>query len=340
MRLRIPSGSSDRYLYFVALDSTDLKTREAGFSSFTVVRSRNGAADATYTTPTISEIDGTTMPGVYALLLDEDMTIGSGHDTEEVCVHITHAGMAPVTRTYELYRPKFTEGETGTMGSSKVDAQVKGMDANTVTASAVADVAIDAGAIASDAITSAKIATGAIDADAIAADAITAAKVAADVHAEAADAVWDEAASGHVSAGSFGEQCGTDIDAILTDTGTTLQGEVDGIQADTEDIQSRLPAALVSGRIDSSVGAMAANTLTASALQADAATEVATAVWAAVLETGFDASKCVRIIAAAVAGKVSGGPDEPVFRNLADSQDQITGEADSSGNRTAATYGS
>ena len=33
-----------------------------------------------------------------------------------------------------------------------------------------------------------------------------------------ADAVWDEAASGHVGAGSFGVQCGTDIDAILADT--------------------------------------------------------------------------------------------------------------------------
>lgn len=67
---------------------------------------------------------------------------------------------------------------------------------------------------------------------------------------------------------------GADINEILTDTGTTLQGELDGIQADTEDIQSRLPAALVSGRIDASVGAMAANTLTASALAADAVTEI------------------------------------------------------------------
>lgn len=37
---------------------------------------------------------------------------------------------------------------------------------------------------------------------------------------------------------------GADVDAILVDTGTTLQGELDGIQADTEDIQSRLPSAL------------------------------------------------------------------------------------------------
>ena len=38
-----------------------------------------------------------------------------------------------------------------------------------------------------------------------------------------------------------------DVAAILVDTGTTLQGELDGIQADTEDIQARLPAALTAG---------------------------------------------------------------------------------------------
>lgn len=44
-------------------------------------------------------------------------------------------------------------------------------------------------------------------------------------------------------------QIGTDIDAILVDTGTTLQNELDGIQADTEDIQSKLgtPSDLGSG---------------------------------------------------------------------------------------------
>lgn len=103
--MRIASGVTDQYLYFVAVDATDLTTRETGLSSFTVVRSRNGAADATYTTPTVSEIDASAMPGVYALLLDEDMTIGAGNWTEEVCLHITHAGMAPVTRTFELFQP-------------------------------------------------------------------------------------------------------------------------------------------------------------------------------------------------------------------------------------------
>ena len=35
-----------------------------------------------------------------------------------------------------------------------------------------------------------------------------------------ADGVWDEATSGHTTSGTFGEQCKTDIDAILDDTGT------------------------------------------------------------------------------------------------------------------------
>ena len=43
------------------------------------------------------------------------------------------------------------------------------------------------------------------------------------------------------------------IDDILTDTGTTLQAELDGIQADTEDIQARLPAALVNSRMDCTI---------------------------------------------------------------------------------------
>jgi hypothetical protein len=117
-----------------------------------------------------------------------------------------------------------------------------------------------------------------------------------------ADAVWDEASGDHLAAGSTGaalnaagsagdpwtttlpgaytgSQAGKILADILTDTGTTLQGELDGIQADTEDIQSRLPAALVSGRIDASVGAMASGVLTAAALATDAVGEIADGVW-------------------------------------------------------------
>lgn len=118
--MRIPSGTVDQYIYFVAVDSTDFTSRETGLSSFTVYRSRNGAAATVYTTPTIAELSNSNMPGVYSLLLDEDMAVAAGNDNEEICFHITHAGMAPVTRVIELYRPKITEGETLAVGSGAV----------------------------------------------------------------------------------------------------------------------------------------------------------------------------------------------------------------------------
>lgn len=60
------------------------------------------------------------------------------------------------------------------------------------------------------------------------------------------------------------------------------------IIGDTNDIQSRLPAALVSGRIDASVGAIAANAITAAAIAADAGEEIADAVLNRDMSTGTD----------------------------------------------------
>lgn len=81
-------------------------------------------------------------------------------------------------------------------------------------------------------------------------------------------------------------------------SGTTVKTATD-VETDTVDIQGRLPAALVSGRMDASVGAMAANVLTATAIAADAitaakiadgaidaATFAAGAITAAVIATG------------------------------------------------------
>jgi len=57
-------------------------------------------------------------------------------------------------------------------------------------------------------------------------------------------------------------------------SGLATASALSTVQADTDDIQARLPAALVSGRMDSSIGAMEANVLTASALAADATSEI------------------------------------------------------------------
>jgi len=92
-----------------------------------------------------------------------------------------------------------------------------------------------------------------------------------------------------------------DTAAILVDTGTTLDG--------------RIPAALVSGRIDASVGAMAANVITAAATAVDFSTEVNTAPLA-ILGTPAGASMSADIAAAktvvdAVKAKTDNLPSDP-----------------------------
>jgi hypothetical protein len=63
-----------------------------------------------------------------------------------------------------------------------------------------------------------------------------------------------------------------DVGKVLgtAQTAGDLKASMNTLQADTDDIQTRLPAALVSGRMDSSTGAMAANVVTAAAINASA----------------------------------------------------------------------
>lgn len=53
-----------------------------------------------------------------------------------------------------------------------------------------------------------------------------------------------------------------------------VDASVAAVQADTDDLQTRIPATLVSGRMDASVGVMAANVVTAAALATDAVAEI------------------------------------------------------------------
>ena len=85
--------------------------------------------------------------------------------------------------------------------------------------------------------------------------------------------------SASATAGYGGLDFGKIISASATVnlSGTTVKTATD-IETDTQDIQSRLPAALVSGRMDASVGAAANNSITAASLAADASSEIAAAV--------------------------------------------------------------
>lgn len=145
-------------------------------------------------------------------------------------------------------------------------------------------------------ITAAGIATGAIDADALAADAVTEiwAGSTAPTAAAIAVAVLDVDMTAHQTQGTLGQAIGdpaadtnTIYKAVVSDaTGATVgidvvavKADTASIQADTNDLQARVPATLVSGRMDASVGAMAADTLTASALATSAVDELVDGVW-------------------------------------------------------------
>jgi hypothetical protein len=322
--MRIASGDTSREVAFVAVDATDFATRETGLSSFTVYRMRDGGTPAAMTTPTITEASSANMPGVYTLLVDEDTTIGAGNDEEELVFHITHAGMAPVTLTVELFRPKYTEGSTLTAAAINAECDTAISDASLATATALATVDSNVDAILVDTnelqtnqgnwvtatgfATSAALATVDANVDAILVDTGTtlpatlttiegkvdtvdtvvdgiqtdlsngtdglgAIKTAVDAvsapsAASIADAVWDEAIAGHLTAGSTGaslnaagsagdpwattlpgsytgSQAGKILDDILTDTGTTLPSSISGLNdISAADVNAQVDIAL------------------------------------------------------------------------------------------------
>lgn len=97
---------------------------------------------------------------------------------------------------------------------------------------------------------------------------LVAGRVDASVGAMAADTLTAAA-----TAADFLAEVNTEVDTALADydapTFAELDARTDAIEADTQDIQSRLPAALVSGRVDASVGAVAANAITDTGVAAD-----------------------------------------------------------------------
>ena len=93
---------------------------------------------------------------------------------------------------------------------------------------------------------------------------LTAFSFAVNISAAAVQAVWDALTSALTTVGSIGKLLVDNINATISSRASAAA--LATVQADTDDIQTRLPAALVSGRIDASVGAMAASTVTAAAV--------------------------------------------------------------------------
>lgn len=143
-----------------------------------------------------------------------------------------------------------------------------------------------------------------------------------------------------------------DGDALAASAVTEIQSglatatAVADVQSDTNDIQTRLPAALVSGRMDSSVGAMQANTLTAAAVAADAVSELQAGLSTLtvaqirdmVIEGTLTLEGVLRLILSATANKShSPAAGQLAFRDVADSKNRIVANI-SGGIRTTVVH--
>jgi hypothetical protein len=93
-------------------------------------------------------------------------------------------------------------------------------------------------------------------------------------------------------------QTGDSYARLGAPAGASVSADIAGVQSDTDNIQTRLPTALVSGRMDASVGAMAAGVITAAAhaassidaaaLATDAVNEIADGLLNRDMSTGTD----------------------------------------------------
>jgi hypothetical protein len=143
------------------------------------------------------------------------------------------------------------------------------------------------------------------------------------------DAALDTAIPGVPTAGSINERIKTMDDA-------DIPAAVAAVQADTNDLQTRTPAALVGGRTDAIASVIGADAVDAAALKADAVTEIVAGLLAGVIEGAVTLKQSLQLSNAAAAGKLSGaGTTAIALRNLADTLDRIAATVDASGNRSA-----
>lgn len=227
--------STNRNRVILMIDSSDHVTGKTGLT-LTIKASKDGAAFATIT-PTVTELES----GFYNLALTTSHTDTLG----DFALHITAAAADPTDLVDQVVvdLPGATVSSvTGSVGS--------------VTGNVGGNVTGSVGSVASGGISASSFAAGAIDAAAIAADAIGSSELAATAITE-------------IQSG-LSTLSQADIRTAVGLASANLDTQLSGIQSDTNDIQTRLPAALVSGRIDASVGAMAADVITATAIAADA----------------------------------------------------------------------
>jgi hypothetical protein len=234
------------------LDSTDGVTAETGLtiSQADVRLSKNGGNIAQKNEASACTHDEL---GYYDCSLDSTDTGTLGR----LLLAVSESGALPVWHEFMV------------LPANVYDSLVAGLDALQVHANEITAGLITAAAVATGTIDADAIADGAIDAGAIAADAIGASELASDAVAEIADAVWDEAKSGHVGAGSFGEEVqahalSSEISALDDPTAAEIRAEIDSnstqlaaIVADTNELQTDDVPGLIAALNDPTAAAIA-----------------------------------------------------------------------------------
>lgn len=244
----------------------------------------------------------------------------------------------------------------GTITTATNVTTVNGLAANVITAASINTGAITSAKFAAGAIDAAAIATDAVDADALAGDAAT--EIATAVWAAVtrtltantnlndptaaaiADAVWDEARSGHVTAGSFGEGVLVQtVNANALNTNSFSTGCISAAAIAANAIGATELAADAVTEIVDGVWANATRTLTADTnINYPSAATVAAAVMAAGDIDGYTLEQFGKLCLAALVGKLSGAATTTnTVRAADDSKDRITATVDADGNRTAVT---
>jgi len=95
--VRVASGVITQVFHF---------ERQTALSAFAIFRKRGAGAWTAMTTPTVTENDSVNAPGIYSVLMDEDMVITALTATEEMCFYITAGGMQPHLEKIEIFKAR------------------------------------------------------------------------------------------------------------------------------------------------------------------------------------------------------------------------------------------
>jgi hypothetical protein len=211
-------------------------------------------------------------------------------------------------------------GDAASTTTGKFNVNVSTIDANAITASAIADNAIDAGALAADCITAAKIADNAIDAGAIASNAITSAKI-------AAGAITSSTfAAGAINAAAIAADAITDAKVASDVTIASVTGAVGSVTGAVGSVTGN-----VGGNVTGSVGSIATGGITTASFAAGAINAAAIAA-----DAITDAKVASDVTIASVTGAV-GSVTGNVGGNVVGSVGSVTTVSDKTGYRLSAT---